>query len=172
MGNQDKQLEQNKEEEPRSLLSRSLLTGFIGGVVFGFFGIVLYYFNFSEVTPRSYLLRSWTSEEWTERWHGYALTIVLTGLLSIGVAFIYYVFFKKMETFVMGAVYGLILWGIVFYLLQPIFSNVPPLVDLNVYTIVSTICLYIIYGTFIGYSISYDYNDTLHQLKASKGEQG
>ncbi len=57
-----------------------------------------------------------------------------------------------------------------FYLLQPVFPNIPPLTDLNMYTIVSTICLYILYGTFVGYSISYDYNDTLHQLKDNEAQ--
>ncbi|MFD2759387.1 YqhR family membrane protein [Lentibacillus juripiscarius] len=170
MGNEDKQLEQNKREEPLSLLSRSLITGFVGGLVFGFLGIVLYFFNFSEVTPKSYLLRSWITAEWTDRWLGNALSVVMTGLLSIGVAFVYYIFFKKIENFLMGAVYGVILWGIVFYLLQPVFPNIPPLTDLNMYTIVSTICLYILYGTFVGYSISYDYNDTLHQLKDNEAQ--
>ncbi|MYL61082.1 hypothetical protein GLW20_26610, partial [Virgibacillus halodenitrificans] len=28
------------------------------------------------------------------------------------------------------------------------------------HTIVSTICLFVIYGSFVGYSISYDYYDT------------
>ncbi len=99
MGNEDKQLEQNKREEPLSLLSRSLITGFVGGLVFGFLGIVLYFFNFSEVTPKSYLLRSWITAEWTDRWLGNALSVVMTGLLSIGVAFVYYIFFKKIENF-------------------------------------------------------------------------
>ncbi|TRM12684.1 hypothetical protein FH966_13775 [Lentibacillus cibarius] len=168
MGTEDKQLEQNKQEEPLTVLSRSLITGFVGGIVFGFLGIALYYFNFSEVTPKSYLLRSWIIADWTDSWLGNTLSIIITGLLSIAVTFIYYIFLKKIETFLMGGAYGLILWGIVFYLLQPIFPNVPPLVDLNAYTIVSTICLYILYGTFIGYSISYDYNEAVHKLKAKE----
>ncbi|RYG74667.1 hypothetical protein EU245_00315 [Lentibacillus lipolyticus] len=168
MGNEDKRLEQNKREEPLSLLSRSLITGFVGGLLFGFLGIVLYFFNFSEVTPKSYLLRSWITADWTNSWLGNMLTVVMTGLLSMAVAFVYHIFFKKIETFLMGAAYGIVLWGIVFYLLQPIFPNIPPLADFNANTIVSTICLYILYGTFIGYSISYDYNDTLYQLRAKE----
>lgn len=59
-----------------------------------------------------------------------------------------------------SVVYGIILWGIVFYLLQPIYTNIPKLVELNTNSIVTSLCLFILYGTFIGYSISYDYHDT------------
>lgn len=166
MSDEKQQLEQNKKEDPRSILSRSLLTGFIGGMFWGFIGMVMYYFNFSEVTLKSYLLRSWTTAEWTGTWLGDVVSILLVSVISILTAFIYYGLFKRINSMWLGAAYGVILWGIVFYVLQPIFENVPPVTDLNANTIVSTICLYILYGTFIGYSISYDYHDT--KLKEAK----
>ncbi|ALX48059.1 YqhR family membrane protein [Lentibacillus amyloliquefaciens] len=165
MDNQDNQLEQNKREEPVSILSRSLLTGFIGGLIGGFFGVVLYYFNFSEVAPRSYVFRSWLTADWIDTWLGTVLSILVIGVISLGSALIYFMLFKKINTLWMGAVYGILLWVIVFYLLQPIFPNIPHVMDLKSDTIVSTICLYILYGTFIGYSISYDYNETLNKMK-------
>ncbi|MEC5422278.1 YqhR family membrane protein [Virgibacillus sp. C22-A2] len=156
----NKQLEQNNSEVPMSLLSRALLTGLIGGILWSIFGIVMYYFNFSEVSPKSFILRSWTTADWTNSWLGNTVTIVLVGILSILVAFIYYGLLKKINSMWVGAAFGVVLWGVIFYVLQPIFENVPLLTDLNNNTIVSTICLFILYGTFIGYSISYDYHDT------------
>ncbi|ASK63221.1 hypothetical protein CFK37_14220 [Virgibacillus phasianinus] len=154
-------LEQNNREESRSLLARSLLTGFIGGLIASILGLIMYYFNFSKVGPTSYILRSWLEAKWTHEWLGDVISIVLTGVISIVVALIYYGIFKKMHSMWVGAVFGIVLWGILFYLLQPIFPNIPPLTELNKDTIVSTLCLFILYGTFIGYSISYDYNDTV-----------
>ncbi|HLR62430.1 MAG TPA: YqhR family membrane protein [Lentibacillus sp.] len=168
MENQDQRLEQNKQEEPVSILSRSLLTGFIGGLLGGFFGVVLYYFNFSEVAPKSYLLRSWLTASWIDGWLGTVLSILMIGVISLLTAFIYFILFKKVNSLWMGVAYGIVLWFVVFYIIQPIFPNIPPLGDLNANTIVSTICLYILYGTFIGYSISYDYTDTLYKLRAEK----
>ncbi|WP_010530961.1 YqhR family membrane protein [Lentibacillus jeotgali] len=168
MEKQDQRLEQNKQEEPISILSRSLLTGFIGGLLGGFFGVVLYYFNFSEVAPKSYLLRSWLTASWIDGWLGTVLSILMIGVISLLTAFIYFILFKKVNSLWMGVAYGIVLWFIVFYIVQPIFPNIPPLRDLNANTIVSTICLYVLYGTFIGYSISYDYTDTLYKLKSEK----
>lgn len=155
----ERKIEQNNREEPLSVLTRSLTTGFIGGIVWGTLGIIMYFFNFSEVVPRSYLLRSWTTAEWTSGWLGHVTSVLMMGVISLLVAFIYHGLFKKVNSLWMGAVYGILLWFIVFYILQPVFPNVPNLVDLNSYTIVSTLCLFLLYGTFIGYSISFDYND-------------
>ena len=60
----------------------------------------------------------------------------------------------------MGVFYGITLWMIIFFLIQPLFPNTKQILELNVDTIISTICLFILYGTFVGYSISYDYHDT------------
>ncbi|WP_404452988.1 YqhR family membrane protein [Virgibacillus necropolis] len=168
----NEKLEQNKQEKSYSLLSRSLLTGFIGGLIWSTFGIILYYFNFSSVGPTSFLLRSWLNAEWTSEWLGDVISIGLIGVISIVVALIYYGLLKKMNSMWIGASFGIVLWGIVFYLLQPIFPNIPPLNDYDKNTIISTLCLFIIYGTFIGYSISYDYQDTVIRGNKLKKENG
>lgn len=166
-----KRLEQDKQEQQISIVSRSLITGFIGGIIWSAFGVVMYFFDFSEVAPKSYLLRSWITADWTDSWLGNIVSVLMIGVLSLLTAFIYYVLFKKVNSLWMGAGYGIILWVIVFYILQPIFPNIPDLIDLNRYTIVSTICLYILYGVFIGYSISYDYHDTIRKSEEEKKEE-
>ncbi|MFC4558787.1 YqhR family membrane protein [Virgibacillus kekensis] len=167
MENSEK-LEQNKQEKPRSLVTRSLITGFVGGLFWGAIGVVLYFFNFSEVSPKSYLIRSWVTADWTDNWLGNILSIVMVGVISLLTSFIYFGLFKKINSIWMGVGYGLILWVLVFYILQPIFPNIPDLLELNRYTIVSTLCLFTLYGTFIGYSISYDYHDNMRMTAEKK----
>ncbi|WP_427902203.1 YqhR family membrane protein [Ornithinibacillus xuwenensis] len=163
---EDKKLEQNKQEESSSFLGRSILTGFIGGIIASLLGIFMYYFNFSEVSAKSYLIRTWSKAAWTDTWLADLVSTSLIGILSIGVAIIYYGILKKIYSIWMGVVYGLVIWGIVFFILQPMFPNIPSVAEMEMKTIVSTMCLYILYGTFIGYSISFDYHDTV--LKTSK----
>ncbi|WP_085991927.1 YqhR family membrane protein [Oceanobacillus senegalensis] len=160
MAEDNKKLEQNKRnEEQMSILARSLLTGFIGGIFWSTVGVFLYYFNFSELSPKAFLLRSWLRTDWTSGWLGDLVSIILVGLLSLATALIYYGTLRKVNSMWVGALYGIVLWGIIFYLFQPIFTNVPGVFDLKTDTIVTTLCIYILYGTFIGYSISYDYHD-------------
>ena len=162
---EDKKLEQNKPEDTSTFLGRSLLTGFIGGILASILGFLMYYFNFMEVSAKSYLLRSWTTAGWTDTWLGELVTIMIVGILSIGVALVYYGVLKKINSIWTGMIYGLILWAIVFVVLQPIFSKIPNLVEMEIKTIVSALCLYILYGIFIGYSISFDYHDTVANPK-------
>lgn len=153
-------LEQNQRDEPMSLLSRSLTTGLVGGILWSIIGVIMYYFNFSEVAPKSYLIRTWTSAEWSDSWLGHVLSILGSGLFSVAVALVYYGLFRKMKSMWVGVLFGVALWAVIFLLLQPIFAHIPSFLELNSYTILSGICLFILYGTFIGYSISYDYQDT------------
>ncbi|MEW9677509.1 YqhR family membrane protein [Lentibacillus sp. L22] len=151
----------SQQVKPVSILPRSLFTGFIGGLIWSICGVLLYYFNFAEVSPKTFELRSWLKTEWTDSWLGDVISILGAGILSILAAFIYYGLFKRIRPWWFGAVYGIILWVIIFYVLHPIFGDVPSLAEMNMHTIVSTVCLFILYGTFIGYSISYDYYDTV-----------
>lgn len=153
-------MNENKRIKRFFLLMRSLLTGFISGLLWSTIGVIMYYFNFTEVTPKTFILRPWKSVAWTNGWLGDIVSIVTIAVLSIGIAFIYYGLFKKLPSIWSGVIYGCILWVIFFILIQPLFPHVKQLAELSKETIVTTISLFILYGTFIGYSISYDYYDT------------
>src|SRR5690625_1548407 len=142
------------------IFCRTLLTGFVGGLIWSTLAVIMYYFNFAEVDPKKFILRPWKDIEWTNGWLGDLVTISILSTLSIVVALIYYFLFKKILSIWMGVIYGVTLWLIIFFLIQPLFPNTKQLLELNMDTIVSTICLFILYGAFVGYSISYDYYDT------------
>lgn len=154
-----RKLEQNKQEKPMSLLAKALLTGFVGGLLWSAFGSLAYYFNFSSVSPGSFVLRSFIQAEWTNNWLGELISISIIGLLSVLIALAYYGLLKKYEGLIPPLLFGGALWFIVFFLLQPIFEAVPQLSQMDGNTIATTGCLYILYGAFVGYSISYEYND-------------
>ncbi|MEK4301660.1 YqhR family membrane protein [Oceanobacillus sp. FSL W8-0428] len=150
------QLKDNEE----SVLKKSMYTGFIGGVLFSLLASAMYYFNFLEVTPKYYLLTSWVSAEWTDTWLGILFTTILAGAVSLLIACLYYLILKKIKYMWVGIIYGFILWVILFILFHPIFNDIPAVMEWSMNTWVTTICLFILYGTFIGYSISYDYMDS------------
>lgn len=138
---------------------RAIFTGFIGGIFWSAAGMLMYYFNFIEVPIKSFVLTFWTKVPWTQNWVGDLVSIFLVGLLSIGIAIIYYGLLKKRNSMWVGFWFGIGLWFIVFYFLNSILNNVPSLTELENKTIVSTLSLYSLYGIFVGYSISFDYND-------------
>ncbi|HEY4602615.1 MAG TPA: YqhR family membrane protein [Cerasibacillus sp.] len=143
-------------------INHTLSTGFIGGMFWSMIWLIVYVFNFTVVSPKAFLLRSWLKVEWTETFLGDVITILLSGLVSIGLAFLYYIFLKKSQSILAGIFYGIALWAIAFYILKPVFPQNPSLDELPFDTIVTTLCLFIIYGIFIGYTISYDYEQAKH----------
>ena len=160
MAENNNKLEQNQKEQPMTFLGRSLLTGFIGGIFWSLIGLFMYYFNFAEISPKFLLVTSWTKASWTNGWLGNLVTVILAGILSIVIAYVYLLLFKKINTMWMGVIYGVLLWVIIFYVAQPMFANIPTITSLHSHTIISTLSLFLLYGTFIGYSISYDYHDS------------
>ena len=156
---------QSKRRNNSLQFKRALVTGFVGGVLWGMVWLLLHYFNFIEVSMKAYVLQSWTRAEWTTGWVGSFVSIFVLGLLSIVIAVIYYSLLKKRNTMWTGVAYGFVLWFCVFYLFNSFFQNIPSFSSLTMDTIISSLALYILYGTFIGYSISFDYNDNRPEVR-------
>lgn len=153
------QSEQRTAHHQSNHFIRAILTGFIGGVFWSIMGMILFYFSFVEIPVKAYVLHSWTRADWTAGWIGHMVSILIVAILSVGVAIIYYGLFKKRNTMWVGVWFGIALWLIVFLLLNPMFSNIPSFDELTYDSIIASLTLYILYGVFIGYSISFDYND-------------
>ena len=154
----DKQLEQNKKEQPLSFTSKVVTIGITGGLFWGFIGYLTYLFKFTKIPP-SLILSPWALGEWKNQQLGQWIGILAIGLLSILVAFLYKVTLVKINNMLAGLIYGVVLWLIVFYLLNPMFSDLPAITKLDKNTMITTICLYLLYGVFIGYSISFEYHE-------------
>src|SRR5690625_5738677 len=86
---------------------RALLTGFIGGFIWSTFAIFMHYFNFAEVDPKKFILRLWKNIEWTNGWLGGLVTVLILAILSIVVAFVFYLLFKKVYVFCVCGVFGI-----------------------------------------------------------------
>ncbi|UOE95909.1 YqhR family membrane protein [Alkalihalobacillus sp. LMS39] len=154
----NRQLEQNRREEPMTFNAKVATIGFCGGIFWGLIGYLAFFFNFMRVGP-ALVLMPWALGDWKNGYIGQIVGIFVIGLLSILVAFLYMVLLKKFNNIWAGLGYGLVLWGLVFYLLNPVFHGLKPLNQLDSNTIITSICLYILYGVFIGYSISYEYEE-------------
>ncbi|MDY0405601.1 YqhR family membrane protein [Virgibacillus sp. 179-BFC.A HS] len=142
-----------------SLIGRVAIIGFVGGVFWSTIGFFMYYFNFVEISAKSILLRSWLRRPWTDGWLGEVISILMTGILSIAVAYISYFLLRKWYSMWGGVILGAVCWLLVFIVLHPLYPNVPTIYEMQQESIVSTFCLFVIYGVFVGYSIAYDYYD-------------
>ncbi|MDQ0269408.1 YqhR family membrane protein [Cytobacillus purgationiresistens] len=170
MGEEHQELEQNEREKPMSLMTLTVLTGFIGGILWSGVGYLSYVLNFTEISPRV-ILEPWTIGEWKDSWLGTVIAIGLMGVISIVAALIYYVTLRRFTNMWIGAGYGIVIFLLVFFVLNPIFPGISAFSELSRDTIMTSVCLYLLYGIFVGYSISYETNELKKQKKMEKQTQ-
>ncbi|WP_349407750.1 YqhR family membrane protein [Pseudalkalibacillus sp. SCS-8] len=154
----DEQLEQDQQETQYSFTGKILTIGFIGGLFWSLIGYGLYMLNFTKIRP-ALVLSPWVVGEWKEKALGDWIGILVIGLLSLLVALLYKVLFAKFKHMITGILFGVGLWIIVFYLLRPMFPGLQPIQELGRNTVTTTLCLYVLYGLFIGFSISFEYDE-------------
>jgi hypothetical protein len=137
-------------------------TGLFGGLFWGLIGCLASYLSFTEIRP-NVILEPWTLGNWKYEWLGTLISIILIGICSVVAAFIYYAVLRKFTGFWFGMGYGILLFLVVFFVLNPLFPGMKPIFDLNRDTLITSVCIYIVYGIFIGYSINYEYQNTNEQ---------
>ncbi|MGP4072459.1 YqhR family membrane protein [Piscibacillus sp. B03] len=149
----------NKEESKRSVFLKSLFCGVVGAFIWGIVSSIAYFFKFSEVSHATFILRSFFSGGWTEGLTGELISLAILTVLGIIPALAYYLLMKKLHGMMPGIMFGMGLWVLVFIIMNPLFYYVPSFYDLSSDTIVTTICQFVLYGVFVGYTISYEYHD-------------
>ncbi|WAA13927.1 YqhR family membrane protein [Fervidibacillus halotolerans] len=168
-----RKLEEQTREKSLSVVTSSAITGFFGGAFWGTLGFLANVFHFTDIHP-NVILEPWSLGDWKTGWIGTTLSIFFLGLFGIVAAYIYYFTLKKFENFWVGIFYGLALFLFVFFILNPLFPSLNPITELTKNTIITTLCLFVLFGVFIGYSISYDYHEMLRekgQAMEGKGEE-
>lgn len=166
----EKNSEKNQNAKPLSLTATTAITGFVGGLFWGAIALFAHFFKFSEISPNT-VLEPWTVGAWKSGWLGIVISLLLLGILGIGAAFLYYFTLKQFNNIWTGLLYGAILFVIVFYVLNPLFPSLNHVSELKFNTIVTMICIYLLFGLFVGYSISYEYKQQLEREKQEEMEK-
>lgn len=150
-----------KRNEHLIVFINSVTTGFFGGFLLSLFHLVIHFFNISKINHEMILNYFFISGKWIGKWYGYIFFVLFISVLSIIFALIYYVLFRKINGWFIGVVYGLMLWTIFGLFIPLLFYDISFTELVTSRTNVATICSFILYGVFIGYSISYDYEITV-----------
>jgi uncharacterized membrane protein YagU involved in acid resistance len=155
---------EKKYPQPMSMITMVFWIGLFGGIFWGLIGYFAYVFSLTEIRP-NIILEPWALGSWKKDWLGTVISIIFIGIFSVGVAFIYYATLKKLKGIWPGFVYGIVLFLLVFFVLNPLFPDMNPFFQLKRDTIITSVCIYIVYGIFIGYSISYAFQNQIVQVK-------
>ncbi|WP_062355947.1 YqhR family membrane protein [Bacillus kwashiorkori] len=161
-------LEQNQHQKPMSSKANTAITGFIGGFFWSMIGYVAYYFHFTDIRP-NIVLEPWAIGAWKHSWLGVVISFFVIGIFGMVAAFLYYFLLKKFTSIWVSVGFGIALFALVFFIINPLFPSLNNFSELKRNTIITSACLYILYGVFVGYSISYEHNQ--HQRPGGKEKQ-
>ncbi|KAB7708796.1 hypothetical protein F9802_01200 [Bacillus aerolatus] len=159
---EQKQIREKKAEFP---LSYALVIGLFGGLIWGGAAQLAAYFHFITFDINAvvkYVNVPKIQNGFPKAMAGLAFQIGISVILAI----VYFFLLKKSKTIWAGVLFGAALWGILFIVIHPLLASIPSWRTLNTDTISTTLCLFILYGLFIGYSISYGYEQ--HLLKEKR----
>ncbi|KAB2338484.1 hypothetical protein F7731_02680 [Cytobacillus depressus] len=161
---EEKHKDQQQDEKPMSFVSMVIVTGLIGGLFWSLLGYLAHLINLTEIHP-NVILEPWAAGNWKNSGPGTFIAILLIGAVSIVVALIYYALLRRFPSIWVGILYGIGLFCIVFFVLNPIFPGISPIKELSRDTLITSICLYVLYGVFVGYSISYEEGEIQYREK-------
>lgn len=133
------------------------ITSIIAALFWGGIHGVLYYFNFTEVSL--YQIKGWFGlGKIANNWVNFGITIILMCVVSYLLCYLYYFLLRDKIQFWIYIAYGVGIFVLFFVVLQPFNRTIPFIMELSRLTIITNLCIAILYGLFISYTISFDYH--------------
>lgn len=132
--------------------------GFYAGLIWGAFKIGLYYVGFTKVIP-AFLVEPFMKHDLLASWTGHIIGLLSFIIFSLIASFVYYGLFKKVRGPWMGMIYGLLWWALLYIAIGPPSGMMKNLLKLDMNSITSDLCMFLLWGVFIGYTIAVEFND-------------
>ncbi|MFK2824337.1 YqhR family membrane protein [Bacillus sp. B190/17] len=153
----EKQVKESKAEYP---LGYALAIGLFGGLIWSIVAQLAAYFHFMTIDINA-IVKYVNIAKIQSGFPKVAAGMVFQIIVSVILAMIYYFLLRKSKTIWSGVLFGAVIWVILFMIIHPFAASIPSWQKLNANTLSTTICLLVLYGLFIGYSISYGYEQHL-----------
>lgn len=149
--------EANKQKRTNPFLF-SLYIGFFAGLIWGGVKIVEYKLKFTTVVP-GFLLGGVMEHAYLETWQGMLAGWASFIVLSMAAALLYGFLLRHRTGPWYGFAYGIVWWGLLYLLVGPFYKMMPAVQLLDRTTFYADLCLFVLWGLFIGYSISMEFTN-------------
>ncbi|MCZ8516748.1 YqhR family membrane protein [Paenibacillus filicis] len=132
--------------------------GFFAGLLWGGVKIVEHYFHFTTLSP-GFLIEPFYLHSFLSTWQGMLAGWLAFIVFSIVSALIYSVLLAKARGPWCGIWYGLAWWAVIFLILGPVTGTTKWIAYMDLNTVLTDLCLFLLWGLFIGYSITFEFTD-------------
>ncbi len=166
-----RQYEFNKQYTLGAVRGRMIGTGAVIGIFFYMLWYIITIFKFTDYPIHGYIQESISLYIDVPKWAEILIVGGITSILSIFLAVLYYIILRKWFSIWAGFLYGLAIALIHMGMMHPLFYGETLFLH-SVDSTVSVVSMHILYGVSIGYSISFDYNDSLiYRLENNMNEK-
>ncbi|RKD25562.1 hypothetical protein BEP19_01050 [Ammoniphilus oxalaticus] len=145
-------------EQQFEKMKKALVVGAVGGLFWSLLGYAFYSMNFTKLGPAVVVSPFFVSKAADKPLAQFTGMAVITAL-SIGFALLYVYLFSKYYTPWIGIASGVVLFALFFYALNPLFQwTKKPLHQIGMNTFSTTLSLFLLYGLFVGFSLSAEFS--------------
>ncbi len=123
---------------------------------------MFYYLQFTEVPP-GFLAAPFLSGSFLKSGRGIILGWFVFVVFSIAASGLYAALFYKLKGPWIGIVYGAAWWGIWYMAVGPASGMMAWPNRLGADTLASGLCIFLLWGLFIGYTAAFEFNDERHR---------
>lgn len=132
--------------------------GLWAGIIWGAVKIMEHFFKFTSLPP-GFLVEPFFKRSFLLSWQGYIVGWGMFILFSIFASLLYTLLLAKASGPWAGVGYGAGWWAVIFLLVGPVTGMMNWIAFMDWNTIVTEICLFLVWGLFIGYSIALEFTD-------------
>ncbi|MEF3301951.1 YqhR family membrane protein [Paenibacillus sp. GYB003] len=145
--------------------SFALQIGIFAGLIWGAVKAAAFYFKFTKV-PASFMAKPFFAPSYMNTtaafWMGWLCFILFSVIASL----LYGALFRSVKGHWPGLIYGAAWWSLVTLLIGPSTGMMRWIYRYDWNTIVTDLCLFLVWGLFIGFSISFEFTDERHREPA------
>lgn len=146
------------QRRPTNPWTFSACVGLFAGLIWGLLKIVFYWFEFTKVEP-AFFVKTWYVDRYLNGWQGHIIGLFWIVIASIAAALLYALLFRKVRGPWMGVVYGLAWWAMLYIIIGPWTGLTEGILTLDRNSFWTDISLFLLWGLFIGYSITFEFTD-------------
>lgn len=150
---------------PKRKMKSALLVGFVGGMFWSIIGYALYFMNFTKLGPSIFAKPFFSSQVLDKPW-AHFIGIGIITFLSIGIALLYVFTLSQFYTPWLGLGLGAGLFAVFFYVVSPMLRLLDkPIHQIGMNTFSTELCLFLLYGLFIGLTLATEYSSSEGKAK-------
>ncbi|BBI33060.1 YqhR family membrane protein [Cohnella abietis] len=157
--------------KPTNFYLFSMKIGFFAGFIWGLVRWLSVGLNFTKVS-QAFLLDPFVSRKLLNGWGWGVAGLAAFIIMSVIAALLYVLLLGRLQGPWPGLMFGAVWWGLLYAWAGPAVGAVPPLREIGWNSIVIDFCLFIVWGTFIGFSIAFELHNEAESEPANKTEQG